>query len=164
GKVAGLPLYRLLGGGTCADLPAYASLLRYGRADAVAFYTEQALKRGYRDIKLHEITVPEVTAAREVAGADARIMLGTNCPSPPSPRRSASPSSRTRRTSVPACSPRSTVSPRCPVRRWSSASTATSRGTRSATPSTPSTVAFPCRRGRGSAWTLIRGCCRLADS
>jgi len=80
GKVAGLPLYRLLGGGTRTDLPAYASLLRYGAADAVAFYTEQALKRGYRDIKLHEITLPEVRAAREVAGADARIMLDTNCP------------------------------------------------------------------------------------
>src|SRR5215470_9185967 len=80
GKVAGLPLYRLLGGGTRADLPAYASLLRYGAADAVAFYTEQALKRGYRDIKLHEITLPEVRAARDVAGTDARIMLDTNCP------------------------------------------------------------------------------------
>src|SRR5207248_10323298 len=32
------------------------------------------------DIKLHEITVPEVKAARDVAGADARIMLDTNCP------------------------------------------------------------------------------------
>src|SRR5881409_2635036 len=80
GKVAGLPLYRLLGGGPRADLPAYASLLRYGDAKAVAFYTEQALKRGYRDIKLHEITLPEVKAARDVAGADARIMLDTNCP------------------------------------------------------------------------------------
>src|SRR3989440_12354034 len=80
GKVAGLPLYRLLGGGTRADLPAYASLLRYGRADPLAFYTEQALKRGYRDIKLHEITLPEVKAARDVAGAGARIMLDTNCP------------------------------------------------------------------------------------
>src|SRR5258708_21380903 len=77
GKVAGLPLYRLLGGGTRADLPAYASLLRYGRADAVAFYTEQALERGYRDIKLHEITGPEVKAARAVSTAHARRML---CP------------------------------------------------------------------------------------
>jgi len=80
GKLAGLPLYRLLGGGPRADLPAYASLLRYGDAKAVAFYTEQALKRGYRDIKLHEITLPEVKAARDVAGAETRIMLDTNCP------------------------------------------------------------------------------------
>src|SRR6059036_3889289 len=61
GKLARLPLYRLLGGGARADLPAYASLLRYGRADAVAFYTEQALTRA-------------------VAGTGARIMLDTNCP------------------------------------------------------------------------------------
>ena len=80
GKVAGLPLYRLLGGGGCADLPAYASLLRYGAADAVRFYTAQALERGYRYLKLHEITVPEVEAARRLAGAAIPIMLDTNCP------------------------------------------------------------------------------------
>ncbi|MGH7391757.1 MAG: mandelate racemase/muconate lactonizing enzyme family protein [Candidatus Rokuibacteriota bacterium] len=80
GKAAGLPLYRLLGGSPRADLPAYASLLRYGAAPAVARYTEQALGRGYRHIKLHEITVPEVKAARDVAGAGVPIMLDTNCP------------------------------------------------------------------------------------
>jgi L-alanine-DL-glutamate epimerase-like enolase superfamily enzyme len=80
GKVAGLPLYRLLGGGGRADLPAYASLLRYGAAKDVAHYAEQALKRGYRHLKLHEITVPEVKAARDVAGAGVPIMLDTNCP------------------------------------------------------------------------------------
>ncbi len=80
GKVAGLPLYRLLGGGPRTDLPAYASLLRYGAAAAVARYTEQALERGYRHIKLHEITVPEVKAARDVAGAGVPIMVDTNCP------------------------------------------------------------------------------------
>ena len=80
GKVAGLPLYRLLGGGARADLPAYASLLRYGTAEAVSHYTSQALERGYRHIKLHEITVPEVKAARDVTGAGVPIMVDTNCP------------------------------------------------------------------------------------
>jgi len=65
GKIAGQPLYRLLGGSPRADLPAYASLLRYGVAATVAHYTEDALGRGYRHIKLHEITVPEVKAARD---------------------------------------------------------------------------------------------------
>jgi D-galactarolactone cycloisomerase len=80
GKAAGLPLYRLLGGPTRADLPAYASLLRYGSAGAVAHYTEQALTRGYRYIKLHEITPPEIRAAREVAGPEVPLMVDTNCP------------------------------------------------------------------------------------
>jgi hypothetical protein len=80
GKVAGQPLYRLLGGSARADLPAYASLLRYGTAEAVAHYTAQALGRGYRHIKLHEITVPEVKAARDVAGPGVPIMVDTNCP------------------------------------------------------------------------------------
>ena len=80
GKAAGLPLYRLLGGSPRTDLPAYASLLRYGTTQAVAHYTGQALSRGYRHIKLHEITVPEVKAVRDVAGPDIPIMLDTNCP------------------------------------------------------------------------------------
>src|SRR5207302_831864 len=82
GKVAGVPLHRLLGGSPRVDLPAYASLLRYGAADAVARYTEQALGRGYRLIKLHEITVPEVKAARDVAGASVPVMVDQNCPWP----------------------------------------------------------------------------------
>jgi L-alanine-DL-glutamate epimerase-like enolase superfamily enzyme len=80
GKLAGLPLYRLLGGSVRADLPAYASLLRYGTAKAVAHYANQALDRGYQHIKLHEITVPEVKAAREAAGPGVPIMVDTNCP------------------------------------------------------------------------------------
>jgi L-alanine-DL-glutamate epimerase-like enolase superfamily enzyme len=80
GKIAGLPLYRLLGGSSRADLPAYASLLRYGAAGAITRYTEQALARGYRHIKLHEITVPEIKAARDVTGPGVPIMVDTNCP------------------------------------------------------------------------------------
>src|SRR6267378_146748 len=80
GKAAGVPLYRLLGGSPRADLPAYASLLRYGAADAVAHYTAQALGRGYRHVKIHEITLPEITAAREAAGPGVPLMVDTNCP------------------------------------------------------------------------------------
>src|SRR5215470_15541942 len=80
GKLAGLPLYRLLGGSARKTLPAYASLLRYGEPGAVAHYVERALKRGYRHIKLHEITVGPIQAAREVAGPDIAIMVDCNCP------------------------------------------------------------------------------------
>ena len=80
GKLAGLPLYRLLGGSPRASLPGYASLLRYGDPAAVTHYTERALKRGYRHIKLHEITVPPIKAAREAAGPDVSIMVDCNCP------------------------------------------------------------------------------------
>ena len=46
----------------------------------VAAACERATARGYRDIKLHEITVPEVRAARQAIGPDARLMVDTNCP------------------------------------------------------------------------------------
>jgi D-galactarolactone cycloisomerase len=80
GKLAKLPLYRLLGGSPRARLPAYASLLRYGEPAAVTQYTERALKRGYRHIKLHEITAPPIEAARKAAGAGIPIMVDCNCP------------------------------------------------------------------------------------
>src|SRR5207247_8982362 len=80
GKLAGQPLYRLLGGTPRTDLPAYASLLRYGAAADVVHYTHEALDRGYRHIKLHEITVAEVKAARDAAGPSIPIMVDTNCP------------------------------------------------------------------------------------
>jgi D-galactarolactone cycloisomerase len=80
GKVAGLPLYRLLGGSLRKELPAYASLLRYGEPSAVTHYVERALKRGYRHIKLHEITAAPIKAARVAAGPDIPIMIDCNCP------------------------------------------------------------------------------------
>ena len=80
GKLAGLPLYRLLGGSKRERLSAYASLLRYGDPAAVTRYTERALKRGYRHIKLHEITLAPIQAARKAAGPDVSIMVDCNCP------------------------------------------------------------------------------------
>ncbi len=80
GKVANLPLYRLLGGGAKTDLPAYASLLHLPGADAVAFYTTEALARGYRYIKVHETQVEPIRAARETAGTGFPLMCDCNCP------------------------------------------------------------------------------------
>src|SRR5271167_4195128 len=79
GKAAGLPLWRLLGGAPVGSLPAYASLLRYSEPKEVARACERALTEGFRDIKLHEIDVPQVAAARAAVGPEAAIMLDTNC-------------------------------------------------------------------------------------
>ena len=51
-----------------------------GKADAVAQNAAEARSRGYRHIKLHEITVPEVKAGREASGPGVPLMIDTNCP------------------------------------------------------------------------------------
>lgn len=79
GKLAGLPLYRLLGGSPRKDLPAYASLLRYGESRAVAHTVETALKRGYRHIKLHDIAIAPIKAGRDAAGPEVSIMVDCSC-------------------------------------------------------------------------------------
>ena len=79
GKAAGLPLNKLLGGPYKADVPAYASLLKYEDPAVCARLTEEALGHGYRFIKLHENTVEPVAAARSAGGNDLPIMLDVNC-------------------------------------------------------------------------------------
>jgi D-galactarolactone cycloisomerase len=81
GKAAGQPLYRLLGGKDDGlELEAYASLLRYGDLALVARNTASACARGYRHVKLHEITRDAVLAAQNASGAaDTGIMLDVNC-------------------------------------------------------------------------------------
>jgi len=78
GKAAGKPLYQMLGG-TNRALPVYASLLRCSGPEAVAQSCRDALAQGYMQIKLHEITVPAVQAAREVV-PDHLLTMDTNCP------------------------------------------------------------------------------------
>jgi D-galactarolactone cycloisomerase len=80
GKVANQPLWRLLGGSPTETMTCYASLLRYGEAPQVAAACERAAARGYRDVKLHEITTPEIAAARNALGDDAKLMVDVNCP------------------------------------------------------------------------------------
>jgi L-alanine-DL-glutamate epimerase-like enolase superfamily enzyme len=80
GKAAGLPLYRLLGGSRREELQVYSSFLRCTDPAAVALCCREAVEAGFRHIKLHEIDVPSVRAAREAVGPDIEIMLDTNCP------------------------------------------------------------------------------------
>lgn len=83
GKAQGVPLHKLLGGATRDRIPTYASLLRYGKPDLVARYTEEAVGRGYTAIKVHEHLVETVAPARKAAGPDIALMVDTNCAWPP---------------------------------------------------------------------------------
>lgn len=80
GKRMGVPLADLLGGSFTDELEVYASLMRYGNCEDVARITKRVIDQGYRYIKLHEITLPEIKASVEAAGSKAKIMLDTNCP------------------------------------------------------------------------------------
>ncbi len=79
GKAQGAPIHRLLGGATRARIPTYASLLRYGKGDLVARYTEEAAGRGYKSVKLHEHLIETIAPGREAAGPGIDIMVDTNC-------------------------------------------------------------------------------------
>ena len=65
GKAAGKPVAELLGGARRKDFSAYASLVRYTDPALIARNAKAAVERGYRAIKLHEIGVEQVRAARE---------------------------------------------------------------------------------------------------
>ncbi len=80
GKAAGLPLHRLLGGARSDRLPCYASLIRYTEPKVVGANVARAVRDGYGYVKLHEVEVAAVRAAREAAGPAPRIMNDVNCP------------------------------------------------------------------------------------
>jgi len=80
GKAAGKPVYELLGGKRHDQLDSYASLVRYSEPEKVAEMVKRVCDLGFTSIKLHEITVPAVAAARQAAGPAVAIMLDVNCP------------------------------------------------------------------------------------
>ena len=80
GKAAGVPVYRLLGGCRSTYLPCYASLIRYSDPALVRANVRRALESGFSNLKLHEIELSAIRAAREEAGPDVEIMLDVNCP------------------------------------------------------------------------------------
>ena len=80
GKAAGRPLAATLGSSPRKQLPAYASLLRYTDPILVARHAKRAVAEGYTTIKLHEIGVEQVRAAREAIGPHVKLTMDTNCP------------------------------------------------------------------------------------
>jgi L-alanine-DL-glutamate epimerase-like enolase superfamily enzyme len=79
-KRAGLPLHQLLGGTRRRKVRAYASLLRYTEPKLVGRICEEMVARGFRHIKLHEIGVAQIAAARSAVGPDVAVMTDVNCP------------------------------------------------------------------------------------
>ena len=79
GKAANMPVCRLLGGGA-TDLPCYASLVRYSDPSLVRTNVRQAIDAGFGTLKLHEIELAAIRAAREEAGPGIELTLDVNCP------------------------------------------------------------------------------------
>ena len=82
GKTKNQPIYKLLGGAPCAKVPAYASLLKYGDTDVVVRTCEEALGRGYRDLKVHETGREQITAAAQLLKKHngGALMVDVNAP------------------------------------------------------------------------------------
>ncbi len=79
-KAAGVDLATLVAGRRCREsVPAYASLVRYGRSDLVSRFSEQAAREGYGSVKLHEITMPEIRAGRAAIDPSMSFTVDVNC-------------------------------------------------------------------------------------
>ncbi len=80
GKRALLPLHQMIGGARVADVPVYASLLRYGEAGSLGRNARKAVSEGYRYIKLHEVDPDLIAMVRAEVGPHIKLMVDTNCP------------------------------------------------------------------------------------
>ena len=79
-KARNVPLHEALGGRVRDQISAYSSLFRYRDPEMVGKHCRTSLTEGYRYVKLHETTEPEVRAARDALGGDFPLMIDTNCP------------------------------------------------------------------------------------
>ncbi|HEX4553796.1 MAG TPA: mandelate racemase/muconate lactonizing enzyme family protein [Xanthobacteraceae bacterium] len=82
GKIANMPVYRLLGGAPVTKIPAYASLLKYGDTDLVTRYCQEAIGRGYSELKVHETGRDEIAAAARLLRQHegGALMVDVNAP------------------------------------------------------------------------------------
>lgn len=78
-KQDGKSLAEHLGGRRRDQVPAYASLVRYGAPQPISTIVRRAVAEGYGDIKLHETTYENIAAGREAAGTDIRLTTDVNC-------------------------------------------------------------------------------------
>lgn len=78
-KAGGVSLAEYLGGHARSDVPAYASLIRYGDSALVAEIASRAVDEGYRTIKLHEIELAHIKAARAAIGPGIALTNDVNC-------------------------------------------------------------------------------------
>ncbi len=78
-KRAGVPLADHLGGRRRTELPAYASLVRYGDPARVRAFAERAVAEGYGTVKLHEIELAAIEAGRASVGDEVRLVTDVNC-------------------------------------------------------------------------------------
>ena len=65
GKEKKLPIYKLIDGGKKKEFKAYASLFRYSDKKLVEKKCQESLDKGFKIIKLHEITNETIEAARK---------------------------------------------------------------------------------------------------
>ena len=78
-KIEGVPVSTLLGKKIRNSVTAYASLVRYSDGDLIIKIAEQAIKEGYPEIKLHEITLAEIQQFRNHFGLDIPMTIDVNC-------------------------------------------------------------------------------------
>jgi L-alanine-DL-glutamate epimerase-like enolase superfamily enzyme len=78
-KGEGASLAERLGGRRRADVPAYASLIRYGESSLVGEIAARAVAEGYRTVKLHEIALEHIRAGRDAIGSDIALTNDVNC-------------------------------------------------------------------------------------
>jgi len=80
GKARSVRVGDLLGGLCQPIVRAYASLLRYASPSEVGRAAAAVVARGYRAVKLHQVDIESVAAARRAMGDEVELMLDTNCP------------------------------------------------------------------------------------
>jgi len=78
-RQAGVSLARFINADCVDRVDGYASLFRYQNRDAVAAQADAAIQEGYHHVKLHEVGLDEMRAARDALG-NAHMMLDVNCP------------------------------------------------------------------------------------